>query len=87
MFVPDLRALAQKWLMGQMDDETYMINLYGAYMGDEHDRHKFGFTSATLRKSLRDAAEWDTVKPFDWRPVAGMNAAKDWWVGATEAIR
>lgn len=87
VFVPDLRALAQRWLMGQMDDETYMINLYGAYMGDEHDRHKFGFTQATLLKELTQAQQWSTVKLFDWRPIPGARLARDWWVLAVEAVK
>lgn len=85
VFVPDMRALAQRWLMGLLDDETYLINVYGAYMGHEEDRHKFGFTHATLTKLL--SQHFTTVKDFDWRPIPGSDFARDWWVLAMEAIK
>lgn len=86
VFVPDMRALAQRWLMGTLDDETYLINVYGAYMGDEHDRHRFGFTEATLRKEL-SRLDWAGVKRFNWRQVEGASLARDWWVLAMECVR
>lgn len=87
VMVPDMRALAQRWLMGELDTETYLINVYGAYMGAEADRHRFGFVSQTLRKQLEQAASWSVVKVFNWRPIAGMDAALDWWVLALEAVK
>lgn len=86
VFVPDMRALAQRWLLGQLDTETYMINLYGAFMGDDHDRHRWGFTETTLELELH-GCEWSQVKRFDWRRVAGADIAKDWWVLGLEAVR
>jgi len=86
VFVPDMRTLAQHWLMGKLDTETYLINVYGAYMGDEHDRHKFGFVQETLEKSLWRRG-WVEVRPFDWRRIPGADLAKDWWVLAMEAVR
>ena len=86
VFVPDMRALAQRWLLGQLDTETYMINMYGAYMGDEHDRHRWGFTKVTLELELC-GCEWSEMKTFDWRQVPGADIAKDWWVLAIEAVR
>src|SRR5271154_3956191 len=35
VFVPDLRALATRWLMGGLTTQIYVTNLYGAYMGHE----------------------------------------------------
>lgn len=86
IFVPDMRALAQGWLMGRLDDETYMINVYGAYMGDDRDRHRFGYTAVTLHQELR-ACPWGEVKEFNWRKVAGSDFAKAWWVLAWEAVK
>jgi predicted SAM-dependent methyltransferase len=85
--VPNLRALAQNWLMGKLDTETYIINLYGAYMGDEADRHKFGFVEETLRDEIQRAGAWHSVLPFDWRAISGMDVGKDWWVLAMEAVK
>lgn len=88
VFVPDLRALAQRWLLGKLDTETYMINLYGAYMGSDEDRHKFGFDAQSLREQLSDyRLPWASVKPFDWREIPGMDAARDWWVLAMECVK
>jgi len=84
--VPDMRALSQGWLLGKLDTETYMINVYGAYMGDEADRHKFGFTRETLETHLWQN-RWAEVKMFDYRTVPGMSLARDWWILAMEAIR
>lgn len=85
--VPNLRALAQNWLMGKLDTETYIINLYGAYMGDEADRHKFGFVEETLRDEIKRAGAWHSVLPFDWRAISGMDVGKDWWVLCLEAVK
>lgn len=86
VFVPNMRALAQAWLLGKLDTETYLINIYGAYMGNEHDRHRFGYTRETLERELK-ACPWTQVKPFDWRWIEGMDVARDWWVLAMEAVK
>ena len=85
--VPDLRALAQAWLMGKLDTQVYATALYGAFMGDEHDRHKWGFTWESLGQELEICGPWQAVRPFNWRPITGADLARDWWVLAMEAIR
>jgi len=90
IFVPDLRALAQRWLMGGIDTQVYMTNLYGAFMGDDHDRHRWGYDRNSLMLELRPCLaeyRWSEVKDFDWRPIPGADLAKDWWVLAMEAVR
>lgn len=86
VFVPDLRVLAQWWLMGKVETQVYMTSLYGAFMGDEHDRHRWGFDAASLRKELSQC-EWKEVKPFDWRVVPGADIARDGWILAMEAVK
>lgn len=86
IFVPNTQALAQRWLMGQIDTQVYMTNVYGAYMGDEHDRHRWGYVAETLARELLQCP-WSRIGAFDWRPIAGANLAKDWWVLAMEAVR
>lgn len=86
VFVPDLRALAQRWLMSQLDTQVYMTNLYGAYMGDEHDRHKWGYDHNSLAQELT-RCDWAEIRPFDWRPIVGADLARAWWVLAYEAVR
>jgi SAM-dependent methyltransferase len=87
VFVPNMQSLAQRWLMHQIDDATYFTNVYGAFMGDEADRHKWGFTWKSLTTQLQAAASWQYVKGFDWRPVAGADIARDWWILGMEAVK
>lgn len=86
IFVPDIRALSGRWLGGQLETQIYLTNLYGAYMGHEEDRHKWGFDGDSLYELLKRCGRWD-VKWFDWREVPGMDAAHDWWVLAFEAVK
>lgn len=84
--VPDMRILAHGLLAGRITEETYLINIYGAYMGDEADRHKFGFTTMTLSDTLH-AAGFYPVVPFDFRFLTGADIAKDWWILGMEATK
>ncbi len=85
VFVPDLKALAQRWLIGQLDTQIYMTNVYGAYMGDEADRHKWGYDAQSLREFLAD--NWKKVKPFDWRTIEGADIARDWYILGVECVK
>jgi len=87
--VPDLRELARAWLRGKINDYIYCVNLYGAYMDDEADRHKFGYSENSLGLTLVTCTDkvWHSVKPFDWREIEGANIAKDWWILAMEAVK
>lgn len=85
--VPDMRALAQRWLLGQISDYIYFVNVYGAYQGEEGDRHKWGFRSTSLIEDLNTAAEWIHVRPFDWRPITGADIARDFWILGIECVK
>ena len=87
VFVPDLRALAKRWLEGGLTTQIYMTNLYGAWMGYEEDRHKWGFDKDSMNEFLKSAAPWRTVKPFDWRPIPGADVAKDFWILGVECVK
>ncbi len=87
VFVPDMRALAARWLTGQMTTQLYFTNTYGAYMGHEEDRHRWGFDYQHLWMFLSEVAPWRIVAPFDWREIEGMSAARDWWTLAMEGIK
>jgi SAM-dependent methyltransferase len=88
VFVPDMRALAQRWLTRQLDTQVYMTNVYGAYMGDEADRHKWGFDRESLCRYLNDVQVWDVVKPFDWRTIPGADiAGPDFWIQGLECVK
>ena len=79
VFVPDLRALAQRWLAGGLTTQIYVTNLYGAYMGDEADRHKWGFDRDSLQLFL-GSIQWSWMGGFDWRHIPGADLAKDFWI-------
>jgi SAM-dependent methyltransferase len=85
--VPNLRTLAQRWLVHQIDDYTYFVNLYGAYMGEESDRHKWGFSLAGLEIDLVVGGGFKQAKPFDWREIPGADIARDWWILGVEAVK
>lgn len=85
--VPDLNKLARAWIDFKLNNYGYMVNLYGAYMDDEADRHKWGFTQQSLEHTLAQAAGWFKVKQFDWRELPGANIAQDWWIAGAEAIK
>jgi hypothetical protein len=87
VFVPDMRKLAYQWGMGKINDYLYMVNVYGAYMGDEVDRHKWGYTEASLRKLIEANGEWKSVELFDGRKIDGADIAKDWWILGMEAVK
>lgn len=87
VFVPDLRKLAKWWLDGGIETQIYVTNLYGAYMGSEDDRHKWGFDRTSLRSFLLQA-DWWRVTDFDWRTIPGADIARDdRWILGMEAIK
>jgi SAM-dependent methyltransferase len=85
--VPHVRELVKAWITGRMDDHLFFTNTYGAYMGDEADRHKWGFTPASLNDKFFAAAEWGSVVPFDWRPIPGADIVQAWWILGMEAVK
>ncbi len=84
--VPDMRMLAARWLNRQIDTQLYMTNIYGAYMGNDADTHKWGFDRDSLASFLRKC-NWYKVQMFDYRSIPGADLAKDWWIAALECIR
>lgn len=86
VFVPDMKALARAWMMNRMDEQIYMTNVYGAYMGDEADRHKWGYSGQSLWRYLKNWP-WRDVKAFDWREIHGANIARDFWILGQECIK
>ncbi len=82
--MPDLRALAQRWLTGQLDDFLYSVNLYGAWMGHDADRHKWNTSYEGWVKFLFDAAPWRRVVRGG---SANVPLAADWWILRIEATK
>ena len=85
--VPNIKALAERWLKGEIKDYIFMVNVYGAYQGEVGDIHKWGYTPASLAAALHDAAKWLVIKSFDWRQIPGAEIAVDWWITGAECIK
>jgi hypothetical protein len=86
VFVPDLKALAKRWLEGGLSTQIYVTNLYGAYRGDEQSRHKWGFDGPSLYSFLGSLA-WRSVKDFNWRPIPNADLARDFWILGAECVK
>jgi len=92
IFVPDSRALAQRYVMRQIDSYTYNVNTHGAFQGEEEDRHRWSYDFASLQELLNTML-WKnyrlegTVKFFDWREIPGADIARDWWILGMEAVK
>jgi predicted SAM-dependent methyltransferase len=87
IFIPDIKALAERWLRGEISDYIYVVNLMGAFQGLETDRHRWHHTVNSLASVLRDAGHWSSILPFDWRLIQNLAAARDWWILAYEAVK
>lgn len=87
VFVPNLRELAAMWQEGRISTQVYATNLYGAYMDDEADRHKWGYDARSLRDFLLTTATWRSYYRFDWRPIEGADIAADRWILGVECIK
>ena len=90
VIVPDVDAIVRGYISGRLTLDLLLINLYGAWMGDGADRHKWGFTWGSLRKELARFAPdpWAHIGAFDWRALEGADvAAKDFWFFGVEVTR
>lgn len=87
IFVPDLRKLAGRWLSREIDDFTFLVNVYGAYQGLEGDRHRWGYDKDYLYKYLKSIPGTGSIRMFDWREIPGADIARDWWVLGMELVK
>jgi ubiquinone/menaquinone biosynthesis C-methylase UbiE len=85
--VPDMEALAKRWLSGELANYNYMVNVYGAYQGEPGDRHKWGYSLPELAADLDRAALWARVLKFDFRQISGADIAQDWWILGVECVK
>lgn len=87
IFIPDIRALAIRWLEGGISDYIYIVNLMGAWMGNQEDIHRWHYTRDSLRQFLNDTAKWSAIQAFNWRKIPNGNFARDFWILAVEAVK
>jgi SAM-dependent methyltransferase len=87
VFVPDMKALALMYLEGRLSTQVYMTSVYGAYMQDEADRHKWGYDRQSLGYFLLGQG-FRSCRTFDWRYITGADIARDdSWILGMEAIK
>jgi SAM-dependent methyltransferase len=91
VFTPDLRKLAGRWLNGEIDDFTMMVQTFGAYQGLPGDDHHWGYSQESLKKALHSALptkhDWSWLRKFDWREIPGADLARDWYIAAVECVK
>ncbi len=85
--VPNMRALAQAWLRGDLTTQVWMTSCYGAFMGHEADRHRWGFDPQTLVTFLDAAAKWSKVQMYNWEPMLGVTPARDFWILGARCVK
>lgn len=85
--VPDPKAIAQRFLLGQIDEYIYNVNTYGAYMDSEADRHRWSFSRQGLWDYLKRLCAWKDVHAFDFRQLPGTDICGDWWYHGQEAVK
>lgn len=85
VFVPNMRALAKRWLDGGISTQIYMTNVYGAYMGSSADRHHWGFDELSLADFLKDW-QWQAAN-FKCSTLSGSNCAHDFWILEVECVK
>jgi predicted SAM-dependent methyltransferase len=85
--IPDIRALAKRWLDGGISDYIYIVNLMGAYMDSEADRHKWHYTETSLIEALKAAASWKTIGRIAEVTIAGADVSSDWWILMMSAVK
>lgn len=85
--VPNMRALANGWTAGKISTQIYLTCVYGAFMGYDEDRHKWGFDLTSLLEFLQTSATWSSVRVHRWDQIPGMDLARDWWILGVECVR
>lgn len=91
--VPDMLELAIAYIEGRLHPEPakntqlYMTNVYGAFMGDEADRHKWGYDNRSLVAFLMACAPWMKTRLFDGRKIPGADIALAWHILAIEVLK
>jgi SAM-dependent methyltransferase len=80
--VPNLRALAIRWLEGGLSTQIYVTNLYGAYVGNEESRHKWGYDPEYLQAFLETTVPWKTIAHSAQygNEIPGTDLPHDFWI-------
>lgn len=96
---PNLEALALNFLKNRghqiqgvpdwppIDEWLFVINLYGAYMESEADRHKWGYTQKGLLEYVGRLGTWTSVREWNKVQPEGTDICWDWYFATVEATK
>lgn len=87
VFVPNMRALSTAFVNGKLNTQLFLTNVYGAYMGSEDDRHKWGFDADSLAEFLASCALWLQMRYQPDNIPPGADCAHDWWILEMECVK
>ena len=89
--VPDLQALAGRWVKGELSAYDFNVNAYGAYQGYEYDLHRWGYNEQELVERVSGTSQG--MQEFAWSDIhilipqetfvglyEGADIAFDWWI-------
>lgn len=90
--VPNIWELCFEFIYGKrvgtsFDPQVFITSLYGAYMGSEEDRHKWGFTPASLGNFLWSHGPWKEITFGACKDIPGSSLPHDWWILEVECIK
>ena len=83
--LPDIKALARRFLLGQISEYIFLVNMMGAYHGNEADRHKWHYTKDSLTELLNNNGHWRHTGMWDKESIADAPIAQDFWIMIMEA--
>jgi O-methyltransferase domain len=87
VIVPDIRALAKRWLRGEITDFIFKVNMMGADQGQPGDIHRWHWLREELHLELGNVG-FRSTELFNWRRIPGADSlAPDWWYYGIEATK
>lgn len=84
---PDLSALSIGFNREAITEQIYVTNLYGAYMGDEADRHKWGWSQLGLKEYIWKFGPWASICKWNAPAPEGTDISTDWWMATCQAVK
>jgi len=75
VYTPNMEELCRRWLSREIGWVEFRTHTYGAYMGDEADRHKNCWGPEELLKTLWRTGSWLSIERAGNRIIRGADIA------------